>query len=274
MVGVEWHNFRLCCTVNSTRYVTCLRSEREPAMRLFHSISRFFGSLPVLVGLVAVLWSCDNTTEPPTPRERSFLSVIHAYDGVQSIDIELETYGEAKTVSEALLFTQSWPPQGYASLLSEAGETAGDTGVVIRLRDWRSKEQMAPDRVLRLFPGGKTTVGIIDSFGTPDLIQIRDEFDQPAPGRCNIRFMNLSNLYPAVDFESTNDSVFITRINYLLASKFEEQAADTYTFYLRHSFTREKLDSLTNVDLRPRKTYNIYLTQDGDSSKLGMIELE
>lgn len=229
-----------------------------------------------LIGLVSIILfqACEQTPEITPPRERSFLSVIHAFDDIQSIDIDLESFSETKTVASAVQFNSSWPQDGYASLLSEAGSGVQDTGVVIILKDWRSKEQISPKRVLSLYPGGRTTVGIIDSFGKADLVQIQDDFQTPEPGRSNLRFMNLCHLYPAVDMISIDDSIRIEKINYLLASKFTQYPSGRTTIYLKHSFTGEKIDSLTNINLRARKTYNIYLTQERDSPKFGIIELE
>lgn len=233
-------------------------------------------ALTVLAGLLlTALSSCDQTPETPTPvRERSFLSVIHAYDGVPSIDVELESFTEKKTVTEGLAFNSTWPRDGYASLLSEAGSGPQDTGVVIRLKDWRSKDQIVPDRVISLTPARKSTIGIIDSMGRPEIIRIIDNFDTPKAGRANVRFMNLTYLYPAVDLVSQNDSIYIDRINYLLASKFIDYPAGTYNLYFRHSFTGRNLDSIMNVELKSRKTYNIYLTQKGNAPRKGLIELE
>ncbi len=230
----------------------------------------------VIIGMISMigLQGCDNDEPPYAPRERSYLSVIQAYSGVNSIDVELESFAEKKTVAEAILFNQAWPSAGYASLLSEAGQSLGDTGVIIRLKDWRSKEQVVPDRVISLFPGIKTTVGIIDSMGKPDLIQIRDSFARPEPGFANVRFMNLTHLYPALDLVSGNDSIFLDRFNYLIVSKFVPFRAGTYDLYARHSFTERRVDSLMNVTLKPRKTYNVYITQDRGQPRMGLIELE
>lgn len=230
----------------------------------------------LLVGFMGMILfqACDQTTEIPPQRERSYLSVIHAFDEIQSIDIDLESFSERKTVASAVQFNSSWPQDGYASLLSEAGSGVQDTGVVIILKDWRSKEQISPKRVLSLYPGGRTTVGIIDSFGKADLVQIQDDFQTPEPGRSNLRFMNLCHLFPAVDMISADDSIRIEKINYLLASKFAQYPSGETTIYLTHSFTGEKIDSLTNLNLKSRKTYNVYLTQDGDYPKFGVIELE
>lgn len=230
----------------------------------------------MLAGFVSIILfqACDQTPEITPPRERSYLSVIHAFDEIQSIDIDLESFSETKTVASAVQFNSSWPKGGYASLLSEVGSGPQDTGVVIILKDWRSKEQISPKRVLSLYPGGRTTVGIIDSFGKADLVQIQDDFDTPDPGKSNLRFMNLCHLYPAVDMISADDSIRIEKINYLLASKFTQYPSGKTTIYLKHSFTGEKIDSLTNFTLAARKTYNIYLTQDGNLPKFGVIELE
>lgn len=234
---------------------------------------RYF-SWAAVVLLLLTIAGCDNSPEIEPPRERSFLSVIHAFDGINSIDIDLESFGEKKTVAEAVNFNSSWPASGYASLLSEAGSGPQDTGVVIVLKDWRSKDQISPARVLSLFPGGRTTVGIIDSFGRADLVQIQDDFDTPEAGRSNLRFMNLCHLFPAVDLVSGNDSIRIEKINYLLASRFNSYPSGNTTLYLIHSFTGEKIDSIPDFSLQSRKTYNIYLTQDGDTPTFGAIELE
>lgn len=229
--------------------------------------------VPAMIG-VLLFQACDQSTEIEPPRERSYLSVIHAYDGIQSIDIDLQSFSEQKTVATGVTFNSSWPQDSYASLLSEAGSGPQDTGVVIILKDWRSKEQISPKRVLNLYPGGRTTVGIIDSFGTADLVQIQDDFSTPDAGYSNVRLMNLCHLYPAVDLISKDDSIRIEKINYLLASGFAPYPSGTTTLYLQHSFTGEKLDSLVDVSLSSKKTYNIYLTQDGDDIEYGIIELE
>lgn len=230
----------------------------------------------LLAGLMGIILfqACDQTSEITPPRERSYLSVIHAFDEIQSIDIDLESFSEKKTVASAVQFNSSWPQDGYASLLSEAGSGVQDTGVIIILKDWRSKEQISPKRTLSLYPGGRTTVGIIDSFGKADLVQIQDDFETPESGKANLRFMNLCHLYPAVDMISADDSIRIEKINYLLASKFTQYPSGKTTIYLKHSFTGEKIDSIPDLDLRSRKTYNIYLTQDGELPKFGVIELE
>lgn len=235
---------------------------------------RLVGLWASVTMLLIAASACDNVPELNQPRERSYLSVIHAFDDINSIDIDLESFGERKTVAEAVEFNSSWPRSGYASLLSEAGAGPQDTGVVIVLKDWRNKDQISPARVLSLYPGGRTTVGIIDSFGKADLVQIQDDFELPAPGASNLRFMNLCHLFPAVDLVSEDGDIRIEKINYLLASRFNSYPSGTKTLYLVQSFTGEKIDSLADFSLRSRKTYNIYLTQDGDTPKFGSIELE
>ena len=230
--------------------------------------------LPLLLALLPVLSACDQSPEPTIPRERSFLSVIHAYDELNAIDVELESFSVKKTVADGLTFSNTWPAEGYASLLSEAGAGIQDTGVIIRLKDWRSKDAVSPDRVISIVPGRKSTVGIIDSMGVPDVIQIVDDYDTPAPGRANLRFMNLCHLYPAVNLVSQNDSISIERINYLLASKFLSFPAGTYDLYFRHSFTGRNVDSIKNIRLDARKTYNVFLTQDGTRPEHGITEFE
>lgn len=230
----------------------------------------------LILVLILSLQACDQTPDsnPGEPgRQRAFLSVIHAYGELTAIDIQFETFSETKTVAAQIPFLQTWPSSGYASLLTPPGTLPGDSNLIIRLLDYQTKQQVSPGRQISLVADGRKTVAIVESFGRPDVVQLRDNFETPPGGKANLRFMNLCHLYPTVRLVSSNDSIDLTPLTYLTVTQFEPVNNGRYTLYARHGQSGRKVDSLI-VDLNPRKTYNVFLTQEGTVPRLRMTQLE
>jgi len=99
--------------------------------------------------------------------------------------------------------------------------------------------------------------------GTPnktDFILLKDTVNQPAAGKANIRFVDLSPDAPAVDLV-LNDTVKVANKSYKGFSTFIPVTGDKlYTIKVRQQGTNTVLATLNNVTLNANLVYTIMLT--------------
>ena len=237
-----------------------------------------FGVLFFLLCTIFCLQACRPPEfEPLPPRERTYLRVLHANSTLGSVNLKLSSFEESIQVGSGVHFKQSWPPTGYASLLTGALPDSTDSDISVVYMDVinnNNKDTIIPGEVLELLPERYSTHCLIDSFGKPIIVKTLDDI-QPLKGlRSHLRFMNLSNAAPSVSLRSSVDTVRVERLNFLNYSKFSEVPSGTYNFYFVNDFTGAKLDSIKNFILKPRKTYSFFLVQNRGVASGGVEILE
>ena len=237
-----------------------------------------FGVLLFLLCTIFFLEACRPPEfDPLPPRERTYLRVLHANSSLGSVNLKLSSFEESIQVSSGIHFKESWPPTGYASLLTGASPDSTESNLAVVYMDVlgsNNKDTIIPGKALELLPERYSTHCLIDSFGKPIIVKTLDDI-QPLKGlRANVRFMNLSNVAPSVSLRTNVDTVRVDRLNFLNYSKFSEVPSGIYNFYFVNDFTGAKLDSIKNFTVKPRKTYSFFLVQNRGVASGGVEILE
>lgn len=230
---------------------------------------RFYGwALILFFGIGA----CQpDSLEPETTRERTFVRFLHTYSPTPKVDIRMTDSTQSQILVDGLSFGEGWPVSGYASLIINAGDTAGKATpeTVFKVLTHVDKDSLMPDRRSNLVKDLKQTRFLVDSFGKPILAETIDS-DQEAPaGEANIKLVNLSYLLPSASVVSRNDSVRLEQVAFLGASEQKSTEAGTYTFYLINDFSGGVLDSIPNLSLRSRRNYRFFIAHSNGVPGLG-----
>ncbi|MEM7655909.1 MAG: hypothetical protein AAF399_07260 [Bacteroidota bacterium] len=218
-----------------------------------------------LILLAISMFACQTSDLPPAPvKERTYLHVLNAYSGLpDGIDMRFTYFEKKQLAVDRLRFQQAWPPSGYASLLTEVGDSNQSevVQVMVDVLDNPSKEEIFSSFPLDLTAGAKSTVCLIDSFGKPLLVKTIDTPKEYESQTANIRFMNLNSTLRSVSLIAKADTFRIPQLNFLNYSSYELIPAGTYTFYFVNDFTGNRVDSVKNVSLKSQQAYSFYLTQ-------------
>lgn len=237
------------------------------SMRSFNTFClSFFCSLILLM-------ACQNPEPfPDVPKkERALLHVLHAYES-QKIDLEITQYDQATTVADGLDFLESWPTAGYAALLvtPSIDSTSNSQELEITILDHNSKEVFVKTPEFTLTKEFPTTLCIIDSFGSPMVVRTADDYsEEMEAGNGQIRFLNLSPSILSVSLVAKNDSFAIENFNFLNYSEFTQIPQGRKTFYFINDFTDERIDSIVNIDIRTRHSYNFFLVNNANRPVAG-----
>ena len=215
----------------------------------------------MLLGLIA----CEPEPFDPIPaKERTYFHLLNAYSGFSGVDIKLLSFDEKRNLVDDFGFKESWPKNGYASLLTapDPDSIDGRVGVTFQVFEHQTKTALVTDLSLVLPPETYTTFCLIDSFGKPLLVKTVDNIREVEnPQKALLRFMNLEYKALSATMISTDDSVRIEKLNYLNYSTFAEFPIGTKTFHFINDFTGNVIDSIPNVDIRTGKAYSFYLTE-------------
>jgi len=225
--------------------------------------------LSLVLSLLAICWmACNPSDLPDTPiKERTYLHVLNAYSGLPSgVDMRFTYFEKKQMAIDKLTFKESWPPSGYASLLTEVSGDSSEAEpvlVTVDVLDNPSKEALFAPFPLELGAGAKSTVCLIDSFGKPLLVKTIDSPKEYESQTANIRFMNLNSAMKSVSLHVKADTFRIEKLNFLNYSSYELIPSGTYTFYFVNDFTSNRIDSVSNLSIKSRQAYSFYLTQQG-----------
>ncbi|MEL6673384.1 MAG: hypothetical protein AAFR61_14365 [Bacteroidota bacterium] len=227
----------------------------------------------LLLSSLLLVWACDNAILQPVPkRERTNIRFLHAHADLGSVNVNLSSYGEVRTVASSLSFLTGWPSQGYASVLVDTSETVAPT--LLELVQSNLGGTLIEGKEIDLFPATRSTFAILDSFNKPLFVQTSDDFEAPIAGHANFRFMNLNHNLLSVSLKSSTDSVNIARQNFLNYSRFKYLPAGRYSFFFVDDFTGVTKTSILDLDIQAGKTYSFYLTHINGTAKAGVELLE
>lgn len=221
---------------------------------------------------LALTSACNEETFKPIPkRERTFLHFLNVYSGNPSVDIRLTSFEEIRTVADGVTFKQAWPSSGYASLLTtpDPDSIDGKGGITIEFLDNSTKKPVVPARTLKLAADVYSTICLVDSFGKPLIVKTVDNLPDQVPGKAVVRFMNLSYTALSVSLESSDDSVSISKLNFLNYSSFLETQPGKKTFFFKNDFSGNIIGTISNLELQAGKAYSFYLTNQSGSPSVG-----
>ncbi|MEZ4826009.1 MAG: hypothetical protein R3C61_06905 [Bacteroidia bacterium] len=231
---------------------------------------RFFSALLLLA--LALTAGCEEETfKPIPPRERTFLHFLNVYSGIPAVDIRLISFEEKRTVADAVTFKNAWPSTGYASMLTtpDPDSIDGKGGITIDFLDSNTKKPIVPARTLKLAADVNSTICLVDSFGKPLIVKTVDNMPDYVPGKAFVRFMNLNYTVLSVSLVSEDDSVSITKLNFLNYSSFSETSPGTKKFFFKNDFSGNTIGTISNVDIQAGKVYSFFLTNQSGLPSVG-----
>ncbi|MDX2249932.1 MAG: hypothetical protein SF052_24320 [Bacteroidia bacterium] len=231
---------------------------------------KFISGFLLLVLTLTV--ACEEQTfKPIPPRERTFLHFLNVYSGYPAVDIRLTSYEEARTVADGVTFKGAWPSSGYASMLTtpDPDSIDGKGGITIEFLDHATKDPVVPARTLKLAADVNSTICLVDSFGKPLIVKTVDNFPEKVAGKALVRFMNLNYAALSVSLYSSDDSVNISKLNFLNYSSFAETTPSTKTFFFKNDFSGNIIGTISNVNLEAGKVYSFYLTNQSGTPSVG-----
>lgn len=227
----------------------------------------------VLLLLVGI--SCNEETQfDPVNRDRTYLHFLNAFPGQEAVDITFETFDEVQEVASELRFLESWPNNGYASLLTSTDTINGKGGVVIRVMDHNTGEELVPPIFKNLTGGNQFTFVLMDSLGKPIVVRAIDRVDAEDPAAF-VRLMNVNRFVQSASLQTKSGDEVIRSLNWLNYSSYQSVIPQTYTFYIMNDQTGVPLDSIPNVRLKFNKSYSFFLTHDAAGNPVaGLRELD
>ncbi len=214
---------------------------------------------------------CNEETQfNPVNRERTFLHFLNAFPGKEAVDITFETFDEVQEVANELRFLESWPNNGYASLLTSTDTVNGKGGVVIHVLDHQTGEELVPPIFKNLTGGNQFTFILMDSLGKPIVVRAIDRVDAEEPAAF-VRLMNVNRFISSASLQTKGGDEVIRSLNYLNYSSYQSVIPQTYTFYIMNDQTGVPLDSIPNVRLKFNKSYSFFLTHDAGGNPVGGV---
>ena len=221
--------------------------------------------------ILCVGTGCNEETQfNPVNRERTFLHFLNAFPGKEAVDITFETFDEEQEVATELRFLESWPNNGYASLLTSTDTVNGKGGVVIHVLDHQTGEELVPPIFKNLTGGNQFTFILMDSLGKPIVVRAIDRVDAEEPAAF-VRLMNVNRFISSASLQTKGGDEVIRSLNYLNYSSYQSVIPQTYTFYIMNDQTGVPLDSIPNVRLKFNKSYSFFLTHDSGGNPVGGV---
>jgi len=240
---------------------------------IMNGMSIRFACVLVAVVLIGIIGCNEETSFEPITKQRAYLHFLHAYSGVGAVNVSFETFGEEQNVAERVKFLDSWPNNGYASILTSPDTSNGLQGAVnIRIYDVGEKKELVPAIYNNLRGDERYTFILVDSFSKPIVVRAIDNVDAETPA-AYVRLMNVNRYATSVSLETTQGEVVIRNLNYLNYSGYQNMEPGRYSFYFVDDKTGNRLDSVKNVNLRFNQTYSFYLTHDTTGSPLGGLKI-
>ena len=221
------------------------------------------------LGVVALLssffiWeSCkdDTTFEPLDPIGRTYVHFFNAYPGLEAVDVRFETGDQKRTVGEGIYFNNSWPNNGYASLLTPTDTVNGTGGVRISILDHLTRQEIVPPTFMKVTEDDRSTFVLVDSFDKPIFVKTLDVFDEQSDTTALVRLMNINRFVLAASLVTKTNDITIRNLNFLNYSNALPMPAGTYSFYFVNDVSGQILDSIPNLEIKRRGIYSFFLTQ-------------
>jgi hypothetical protein len=222
--------------------------------------------ISLILASLILLSACRPDRIPPLPeKKRTELHLLNLYPGVSSVDVYFENSDSDVQVAKDIRFQQSWPSQGYASLLfsPEAADSTGAGAIFFRVVNNMNGKVLFPNQQLLLLPGVRTSMFLIEIDSALQYVTTLDQIPATNDTSCNIRFLNLNPQVASATLKSSDESILLSNINYLNYSLFESERADIYDISIKNDFTGAVLHTATGQSLQKGKTYSFYLAYDG-----------
>ena len=236
---------------------------------------RLFGVVTLLGGLF--LWEAckdDTAFEPLEPVGRTYVHFLNAFSGLEAVDVQFETFDRSKTVGEAIYFNNSWPRNGYASLLTPTDTINGVGGVEISIRDHLTRQEIVPSTFMRVTEDDRSTFVLVDSFDKAIFVKTLDVFDEQSDTSAVVRLMNINRYVLAASLVTKTNDITIRNLNFLNYSNALPMSPGTYSFYFVNDVTGQILDSVPNLEVKRKGIYSFFLTHKNGAPVGGYRWLE
>lgn len=240
-------------------------------MQMTHS------KLYFLLFIACSILSCSEDRNPFDVEDivRSSIHFLNTFPGAGSVDLVIKSFDEDKIIATNIGFGEGWPKNGYASLLDAPDQDTSlniKGGLFLMVVDNDTRDSLVQFTLLRLSPGRRNSLVLIDSVGKPLLVKTNDNFQEPPQGTANARFMNVNSNYLSISLVDEDFSFSISRLNFLNYSDFQFAPLGTRTYYFVDDFSGARLDSIPNVNVQRDKVYSFYFTQQ-EGRPIGGLEL-
>jgi hypothetical protein len=164
------------------------------------------------------------------------------------------------------------PPIGYGTTLDYFRAYTGTR--TVNLYNQGTMNKVLSDTV-NLSANVAYSLFMTNTTAHPDLLLLTDTINQPAAGKANIRFVNVSPDAPAVDFAIKDTTAKVSNKAFKGFSSFlPVQGGKSYTFEVRQHGTSTVLATLANVTVSSGLVYTIWfhgLTNTSNiANKLGV----
>ena len=218
-------------------------------------------------------WGCTEESQfDPVERNRTYLHFLNAFPGREAVDITFETFDQTQDIASDLRFLESWPNNGYASLLTSTDTVNGKGGVLIYVKDHETGDDLVPPIFKNLTGDRQFTFILMDSVGKPIVVRAEDGVNIEEPA-AYVRLMNVNRFVQSASLQTKQGEEIIRSLNWLNYSSYQSVIPQTYTFYIVNDQTGLPLDSVTNVALRFNKSYSFFLTHDAAGNPVGGLRV-
>lgn len=210
------------------------------------------------------------------PRKRAYLHFLNFNPKYGSIDFNVQSFETNGSLFQNLTYAQTWPTNGYASLLTLQDAKADTSWIYFNIRNHSTGDTIIPQSKFNLYNDyqSSTTFILLDNNGTPELVKTLDNFSEGTDSTGNIRFMNLASSIPAATLISADSThkVAIENLGYKSFTGFKDFKKGKYKLYVIDNLTATKIDSFPNFEIKLKKNYAFYLIDDASTGPRVIIE--
>lgn len=209
------------------------------------------------------------------PRKRAYLHFLNFNPKFGGIDFNVQSFETNGSLFQNLTYTQTWPTNGYASLLTLQDDKADTSWIDFNIRNHATGDTIIPQNKFNLYNDNQssTTLILLDNNGTPELVKTLDNFSDDTDSTGNIRFMNLAASIPAATLISADSThvVAIENLGYKSFTGFKDFKKGKHKLYVINNLTATKIDSFPNFDIKLKKNYAFYLIDDASTGQPKVI---
>ncbi len=199
------------------------------------------------------------------PRKRACLHFINLNPDYVAIDVQINSFETSGNLIDGLAYLDTWPRNGYASLLSlQQKDSERDTSwISYRIVDHATGTEILPLEELRLYENKAATLILVkDVTGLPIIIKTLDSFDDETDSTGNVRVMNFDesllslSVFGYQDTVRTDSAKSLGSLNY---TGYRSSTIGKKNFYLINNSIPDTIATFKNKDIRLHRNYTIYV---------------
>lgn len=218
------------------------------------------------LSLVFVLTACKEKTVPDMPpRKRACLHFINLNPDYAAIDVQINSFETSGNLIDGLAYLDTWPHNGYASLLSlQQKDSERDTSwISYRIVEHTTGTEILPLEELRLYEDKAATLILAkDATGSPIIIKTLDSFDEETDSTGNVRVMNFDESLLSLSMFGYQDTIrtdSVKNLGPLNYTGYRSVTTGKKDFYLINNSVPDTIDVFRNKEIRLHRNYCIYV---------------